>query len=216
MTAAPALAGSRSSHGAVWPLVAGLLVAGCVAVTINVTFPQEKIESAASNIEDLVRSPGPPPPANAPAPPVPSPDAPAQPSPPRSAAPSGWLAWLGPAPAEAQVPELRTRTPEVMAAINSRRARYPALAQAMTRGCVGENNRGLVEARPGTDCPPDVVALVTAENDDRARIYRTLVEQNNMPPGDIVRVQAAFARVNRDAVAAGTWIQDDAGNWTRK
>ena len=37
-----------------------LLLAGCIAVTINVTFPQEKLESAASSIEDLVGSGAPP------------------------------------------------------------------------------------------------------------------------------------------------------------
>ena len=36
------------------PLLA-LWLAGCLAVTVNVTFPQEKIEGAASSIEDLVR-----------------------------------------------------------------------------------------------------------------------------------------------------------------
>jgi len=42
------------SHSIPWLAV---LLAGCVAVTINVQFPQEKIDSAASNIEDLVRTP---------------------------------------------------------------------------------------------------------------------------------------------------------------
>jgi uncharacterized protein YdbL (DUF1318 family) len=86
----------------------------------------------------------------------------------------------------------------------------------MASGCLGENNRGLVEPRPGPSCPPDGTALAAAENDDRMRLYRTLVAQNNMPPGDLARVQAAFARTNRAAAPPGTWIQDDAGSWSRK
>jgi uncharacterized protein YdbL (DUF1318 family) len=118
--------------------------------------------------------------------------------------------------AEAQVPELKTRTPEVMAAIESRRARYAELAAAMARGCIGENNQGLTEPRPGAGCPPDAPSLAAAENRDRMLIYRTLVQQNNMPPGDLTRVQAGFAKANRGRAPAGAWVQDDAGAWSRK
>ncbi|HEY3065973.1 MAG TPA: DUF1318 domain-containing protein [Methylomirabilota bacterium] len=185
-----------------------LLLAGCLAVTVNVHFPQEKIDSAASSIEDLVRAP-----KQAPT------DAPAA-TPPRSEgvlpALASFTTWLQPAAAEAQVPELKTRTPEVMAVIQSRSARYPQLAAEMTKGCIGENNQGLVEARSGTGCSPDGGALVGAENADRMKLYQTLVQQNSMPPGDIARVQAAFARQNRERVEAGTWIQDEGGQWRRK
>jgi uncharacterized protein YdbL (DUF1318 family) len=182
-----------------------LLLGGCVAVTVNVNFPQEKIDSAASSIEDLVRSPAPP---AAPATPV---------APKRDGGVAvDVLSWLGPRHAEAQVPELRVQTPEIMAAIQSRRARYPQLAAAITRGCIGENNQGLVEPRPGPGCGPDAAALVAAENRDREFIYRTLMEQNKMPPTDLPRVRAAFAAANREKAPAGTWVQDAAGQWTRK
>ena len=46
----------------------GLLASGCLAVTVNVTFPQEKIDDAAASIEDMVRAPKAPPTS---APPVP-------------------------------------------------------------------------------------------------------------------------------------------------
>jgi uncharacterized protein YdbL (DUF1318 family) len=121
-----------------------------------------------------------------------------------------------PAVAEAQVPEIKTYTPEVLAIVESRRARYPQLTAAMASGCLGENNQGLVEPRQGPGCSPNVGALAAAENADRMRLYRTLVEQNKMPPGDIVRVQAAFAKTNRAAAPPGTWVQDDTGQWSRK
>jgi uncharacterized protein YdbL (DUF1318 family) len=185
-----------------------LLLAGCLAVTVNVHFPQEKLDSAAASIEDLVRAP-----KQAPT------DAPAA-TPPRSDGPrparAGWTAWLTPAVAEAQVPNLKTQTPEVMAVIQSRASRYPQLAAEMAKGCIGENNQGLVEPRPGTTCSPNVSALVSAENSDRMKLSQTLVEQNNMPAGDIVRVQAAFAKQNRERAEPGTWIQDESGQWRRK
>lgn len=188
---------------AVWWASLPLLLAGCVALTINVTFPQESIDRAASSIEDLVRTPEEPP-ATPAAPP------PGSPSPSPAGRPSRWLE---PAAAEAQaLPELKTRTPEVMAIIGSRRARWGELSAAMARGCVGENNRGLVEARPGPGCPANLAELVAAENRDRLALYRTLVEQNHMPPEDLARVQAGFARENR----ARTWVQDAGGAWARK
>lgn len=191
---------ARRSFG---PLALAVGLSGCLAVTVNVTFPQEKIEGAASSIEELVRG-------------VPS--VPKTPPPPRSQGVPPTRAWwaLGPAVAEAQVPEIKTLTPEVRALVESRRARYAELAAAMASGCLGENNQGLVEPRPGAGCAPNVGALAAAENGDRMKLYRTLVTQNNMPPGDLARVQAAFAKTNRASAPSGTWVQDDSGAWSRK
>jgi uncharacterized protein YdbL (DUF1318 family) len=183
------------------------VLSGCVAVTINVTFPQESVDRAASSIEELVRTPKEPPPASEP---------PSRPSG-RPSPVERLTRWLEPGAAEAQaLPELKTRTPEVMAIIASRRARWGDLSAAMARGCVGENNQGLVEVRPGPGCPAELAALVAAENRDRLALYRTLVEQNRMPSEDLARVQAGFARENRARAPAGTWVQEPEGVWTRK
>jgi uncharacterized protein YdbL (DUF1318 family) len=208
MTSAPV----RCSTVALRLSAAAALLAGCVAVTINVTFPQEQIDSAASSIEDVVRTPTPP------AGPTPAPPRSDRAAPRAShlAAGPNWLSWAGPSPAEAQVPELRTRTPEVTQVIDARRARYPQLSAALVQGCLGENNQGLVEVRPGPGCPGTVAALAADENRDRMVLYRTLVQQNNMPPGDLVRVQAGFAKAHRDRAPAGAWVQDDGGRWSRK
>jgi len=189
--------------------VLGVLLHGCLSVTVNVAFPQEKLEGAAASIEDMVGSG--PPAAPAPAPPARKPEGRA-PEPARR-----WLAWFRPAVVEAQeVPELRTKTPEVMAAIESRRKRRPELEAAARTGCLGENKEGLVDARPGQNCPPTLGQLVAAENADRMFLYKTLVAQNSMPAGDITRVQAAFAKVRREKAAPGTWIQLENGQWIRK
>lgn len=188
------------------------LVTGCLSVTVHVTFPQEKLETAASSIEDLVSG--------------------GQTAPPPKPAPKrqnrrddgrgkqslldAAFAVLGPSAAEAQVPELKIRTPEVMASIQSRRQRFPQVQEFKGRGCVGENTRGLLEARPGQGCGPEVAGLITAENRDRMTLYQILLKQNNMPPEDLKRIQAAFAKVFRNKAAPGEWIQAEDGRWVKK
>lgn len=192
-------------------VVAGLLLGGCVAVTVNVNFPQETIDSAASAIEDQVRKPS----SAAPAP---------KSGERRSALPGVHVAraWLGAGVAHAEEVnvdagrKIRTRTPEVQALVDARRARYTQLSPLMARGCVGERADGAVELRPGTGCPAETGALLAAENRDRTALFRTIVEQNHMPAGDLARVQAGFARRNRERAPAGTWVQDEAGRWQRE
>jgi uncharacterized protein len=180
------------------------LIAACVPVTVNITFPQEKLEGAAGSIEDMVRSPENKPPA--------SPKKTA----PQSRLTGGWLAALGPRTAEAQVPEIRTRTPELMKAIESRRSRFAKIAELRGRGCVGETNQGLLEARPGEGCGADVAAVIAAENADRAVIYDTLMQQNNIPASDAPRVRAAFAKARHDRAKPGEWVQQPNGQWVKK
>lgn len=197
---------------ALWRLalaVALLAGAGCVPVTVNVYFPQEKIDSAAGNIEDLVR--------------VEKGGKPTAPPPPkkddkqgRHPASGRWLALVAPTSAEAQVPDLKIRTPEVMASIESRRQRFPQIQQWKGKGCIGENAQGLVEARPGQGCGSEVGALMDAENRDRMTLYRTLLQQNNMAASELAKVQAGFARANRERAQPGEWIQAESGQWTRK
>jgi uncharacterized protein YdbL (DUF1318 family) len=111
---------------------------------------------------------------------------------------------------------LKIRTPEVMASIESRRARFPQIQQWKGKGCIGENAQGLVEARPGQGCGPEVGGLIDAESRDRMTLYRTLLQQNNMPPGELLKIQAGFAKANRERAQPGEWIQAETGQWTRK
>jgi uncharacterized protein YdbL (DUF1318 family) len=201
--------------------VLAVLLAGCVSVTINVHFPQEKLESAASSIEDLVDAPPgtpvEPTPAGSPPAESPKPTSPSGWWDPTAPAHAGWLRWLLPAEAHAQpVPELKVMTPEIKAAIESRRRRNAAVEAAARKGCLGENNQGLVEPRPGQGCPPDLGALIAGENADRMFTYKALVEQNKMAPADLQRVQAAFAKARREKAPPGAWVQAEDGQWVRK
>jgi uncharacterized protein YdbL (DUF1318 family) len=189
--------------------VAAMSLGGCVAVTVNVNFPQETIDRAASSIEDQVRTPSP-------APPAPKNGAR------RSALPGLHIVSLGVGLAygdEVNVDarkDIRTWTPQVQALVDARRARYPRLASVLEKGCAGERSDGTVEQRRGTGCPPDTAELVAAENRDRVQLFRAIVEENRMPARDLPRVQTSFARRNRERAPAGTWVQDDAGGWHRK
>lgn len=189
--------------------------AACVPVTINVNFPQQKIEGAATKIEDMVRTPGSPPS-------VPEPEEPKK----GSEAQHNFVvrvstAFVGEASAQGReaevVPDLKTQTPEILRAIDSRRNRFPQIQQWVARGCIGENNEGLLEGRPGQGCDDGAVGRLTSdENRDRMFIYETLRQQNNMPPADIERIKRGFAKVNREKAASGTWIQEPDGRWARK
>lgn len=203
---------ARSGPGAWAVAVAApfLLVAACVPVTVNIVFPQDKLEGAASRIEDMVRSPDNPKPA---APPKKEP---------QSRLGDRLYATVGPAEAAAEsrtvvvAQEPRVDTPEIRQAVASRSARLGEIQQWKARGCIGENNHGLVEARPGQGCGGEVERLVGAENTDRQLIMDTFMQQNNIPGSDARRVRAAFAKANRDKAQPGEWIQQPNGQWARK
>jgi len=194
-------------------LAVAALVAACVPVTVNINFSQDKLDSAADQIVNMSRQPGtaaPPPPAPTPAPKSPGTRL------------EGWPRGLGPREAEAgtvrvdvaQAP--KTDTAELRRLTESQNRRLGALQQAIARGCVGEDNQGLAQPRPGQGCGGDVARLIGEENRDRQAIVETFMKQNNIPAGDVHRVRASFAKAYRDRVAAGGWIQTDRGEWTRK
>ena len=195
-------------------LTAGTLAA-CVPVTVNVTFPQEKLDDAASQIVDMSRRPaGTPPPSRAPSPTG------ATPKP--GSGLDRWLAPLTPRDASAQAARVdvaqapTTDTAELRRLTESQNRRLGELQQWLARGCVGESNQGLVEARPGQGCSGEVAKLIADENRDRQAIIDTFIRQNKIPAADAGRVKASFARAHRDRVQAGQWLQTDRGDWVKK
>jgi uncharacterized protein YdbL (DUF1318 family) len=177
----------QDASGVVVVMLAGTLAA-CVPVTVNITFPQEKLEMAARQIEDL------------PAEPAPAPT----PAPARRGR------------TEEVTPRIETRSPKVVAASRSRRERRPALREWKNRGCIGETNQGVVVARPGEGCGEEVAALIRAENADRRVIYDAFMEENNIPASDRTRVQNAFAKARQERSRPNDWVQLDDGQWVRK
>jgi uncharacterized protein YdbL (DUF1318 family) len=170
-------------------------LAACVPVTVNITFPQEQLDSAARQIEEKTAQSGP-------ISPSPSP---AQPSAPTSGGRTVDV-----------TPRIDTRTPEVVKATQSRRERRSELREWKNRGCIGETNQGTVVARPGEGCGDVAAALIRAENADRTVIYSAFMKENNIPASDRPRVQSAFAKARQERSRANDWVQQDDGKWIRK
>jgi uncharacterized protein YdbL (DUF1318 family) len=192
--------------------VIGAMIVACVPVTVNITFPQEKLDDAASKIVNMGR-----PPENAPLP---------EPAPGTAPKPGSslerWLAPLGPREAAAEESRIvvaqapKTDTEELRRLTEAQNQRHGALQQWIGRGCIGENNQGFVEARPGQGCSGDVARLIGDENRDRQAIVETFMRQNHIAASDVGRVKASFAKAYRDKVPAGQWIQTDRGDWVKK
>jgi len=98
------------------------------------------------------------------------------------------------------------------AAVKARMAhRVSQIDEMKSRGVVGENNRGLLEAREGSgSADMDVIA---AENKDREAAYAYLAEKNSTTVDMVAR---ARARQIAQASVSGVWIQDNTGTWKKK
>lgn len=197
-------------------LAAGALAA-CVPVTVNVNFPQEKLDAAASQIVDMSRRPeGTPPASGTPVP------AGVPPAPKPGSSLERWLAPVGPREATAEERGVRvaqaptTDSAELRRLTESQNRRLGALQQWLAAGCVGENNQGLLEARPGQGCSGEVAKLIGDENRDRQAIVGTFMRQNKIAASEAGRVRASFAKAYRDRARGGQWIQTDKGDWVRK
>ena len=204
--------GTRALYGGLVVVLAAALAAACVPVTVNVTFPQQKLDDAASQIVDMSRRP-----ADAPAPgPTPAP------APKPGSRLERWLAPLGPREAAAEERPLqmaqtpKTDSDELRRLTESQNRRLGAVQQALARGCAGESNQGRLEPRPGQGCSGDVAGVIGAENADRQAIVETFMRQNKIAPSDVGRVRASFAKAYRDRVGGGQWVQTDRGEWVKK
>jgi uncharacterized protein YdbL (DUF1318 family) len=195
-------------------LVLAAVLAACVPVTVNITFPQEKLDDAAGQIVDMSRRPEGTPPTGSSAP------GGAPPKPGSSL--DRWPVRLGPREASAEERGIRvaqaprTDSVELRRLTESQNRRLGALQQWLARGCIGENNQGFVEPRPGQGCSGEVARLIGDENRDRQAIVDTFMRQNNMAAAEAGRVRASFAKAYRARVQDGQWIQTDRGEWVKK
>ena len=170
----------------------------CVPVTVNISFPQEKLDNAAKQIEDIT--------AQTTTPSAPAATTPAAPAPPASS--QGRTVEV--------TPRIDTRSPQVLKATEARRQRRPELRDWKTRGCLGETNQGLLEARTGEGCTPEALEVMRAENADRLVIYQAFMKENNIPESDTPRVRSAFAKARQDRSRPGDWIQLEDGKWVKR
>ena len=90
------------------------------------------------------------------------------------------------------------------------RARQPKINRLKADGIIGENNRGHLEYR-GDEEPRK--GLIEAENQDRDTVYRAIAQQQNTDSDNVGRRRAAQIA---DRAPAGTWLQNNQGEWYRK
>ena len=108
--------------------------------------------------------------------------------------------------------DIKEMTPEVKAALESRRNRFEQLKSLKAQGFVGENNRGYLEVL-GNDS--SARSLVDSENNDRRVIYKAIEVQNNLSSA-LATIEKVFAQVQRDKASPGDKIQDEDGAWVTK
>jgi len=181
-----------------------ILIASCV--TVNIYFPSAEVQKAADKIVDDVRTI-----VN---------DAQETPAP----GPSSRLDILrklsfGPRQAYAAM-DIDVSTPAIRGIKASIKNRFPQLKPFYDKGALGENNKGLVEAKDtaglGLQERSRVNKLMNQENKDRTALYREIATANKLGSESVPQIAKTFANSWRDKSQSGWWIQDDNGAWGKK
>lgn len=127
---------------------------------------------------------------------------------------------FGPSEAWAAEVDINVSTPAIRALKDSMRARFQTLRPYLDKGAIGHNNRGYLEVRETTGMSlkdkADLNALVTAHNKDRKALYGEILAANQLEPGKLGQIEKIFADSRREKSQAGWWVQDDAGQWSKK
>jgi uncharacterized protein len=115
-------------------------------------------------------------------------------------------------------PNLDVDSPAIGAIKASMTARHAQLLPHYTSGAVGLTKDGFIAVKDATAVPlkdrGGINSLVSAENADRAKLYKEIAAGNGHPEwqGDI---QATFAGRWIDK-AQGGWFYQGAGGWAKK
>jgi len=184
-----------------------LLLNACVNVNVLVTFPPEKLENAAEQIElDIEKN--------------------TSALPTKTSGVFDGNAWcfrdgeLLYAETVSSDQNVKIDSPSIVRAKERRAERYDAVDQYKTAGTVGENREGLLQILPENNLTREQLQqaqdLVNNENKDRLIIYQEIVRINNMPEEALKDVQKAFAKTQRKNARPGYFIQNDDGRWEEK
>jgi uncharacterized protein len=88
--------------------------------------------------------------------------------------------------------------------------RLPSIVELKKAGIVGENNLGYLEFVGADKKSEDIV---TAENDDRKKVYEAIAKQSETT---IDLVGQRRAKQIAEKADPGEWIKDEAGKWYQK
>ena len=114
---------------------------------------------------------------------------------------------------------LEINTPAIAALQRSMQARHAQLEPMYAVGAVGLTRDGNVALRDANAVPlaqrAQVNALVAAENQDRAALYREIARANGRPEWEN-DIRSTFAQRWIDKAQAGWSYQNASGAWVRK
>lgn len=119
---------------------------------------------------------------------------------------------------QAAAPDLEINTPAISAIKSSMQARHSQLLPHYNSGAVGLTADGFIAVKDATAVPlkdrGGINSLVSAENADRAKLYKEIAAGNGHPEweGDI---KQTFAGRWIDK-AQGGWFYQSGGTWVKK
>jgi uncharacterized protein YdbL (DUF1318 family) len=97
--------------------------------------------------------------------------------------------------------------------------RFPRLLYFYDKAALGENRKGLVEARPAELSLKDknaLAKLIKAENKDRMNLYKRIAKIEAVDPSQIIRIQKIYAALWIKKARKGWWVQDAKKKWIKK
>lgn len=182
--------------------IAVFVIVACV--TVNIYFPAAEVQKAADKIVDDIRTK--------------TDEAPAAPA--AKPAPSSSLDFMfGAKPAYAEV-NIDVSTPAIRGIKESIKSRYSQLKAFYDTGAIGENNKGLIEAKDTAGLNLQerglVNKLIDQENKDRAALYSEIANANKLGSDSVPQIKKIFANSWREKSQSGWWVQNDSGNWEKK
>jgi uncharacterized protein YdbL (DUF1318 family) len=114
---------------------------------------------------------------------------------------------------------LEINTPAINALQRSMQQRHTQLAPLYSSGAVGFARDGSIALRDAKAVPlaqrQQVNALIAAENQDRAALYREIARANGHPEWE-ADIRATFAQRWISRAQAGWYYQNASGQWVRK
>jgi uncharacterized protein YdbL (DUF1318 family) len=126
---------------------------------------------------------------------------------------------LGLAGAAAAQANLEINTPAIAASQRSMQERHAQLPPRYASGAVGLTRDGNVALRDANAVPlaqrAQANALVAAENQDRAALYREIARANAHPEWE-TDIRTTFAQRWIDKAQPGWYYQNASGAWIRK
>lgn len=182
--------------------IAAFVIVACV--TVNIYFPAAEVQKAADKIVDDIRTKT-----------EGSPAAPAE-----KPGPTSSLNFIfGAKPAYAEV-NIDVSTPAIRGIKESIKSRYAQLKAFYDKGAIGENNKGLIEAKDTAGLNLQerslVNKLIDQENKDRAALYSEIANANKLGSDSVPQIKKIFANSWREKSQSGWWVQNDGGNWEKK